>query len=326
MSRRPVVSVLITSYNREKYIASAIESVLGQTLSDFELIITDDRSTDATFEIAQSYARKDERIRVIQNEANLGQFGNRNRAASLSEGQYLKYHDSDDIMYPHCLATMIGPLASAPSAGFALSMGRNWPGGPCPMLLTPRMCYQREFLGYGMFMCGPSGALFRTEVFRALGGFPDKGVGSDNLFWLKACARVDVLLLPGDLFWYRIHPGQEFQSEKAAWEYALVPGEAWRALSDDACPLLGEERVLAKRNLVFTILKLTYLDLRRGRVRLASHRLRASGLSLSDLLRYARPAQRSALAGTPLDADGDYLVPDWSSLTDSGHVSARAGS
>src|SRR3989304_2942047 len=94
MSRTPVVSVLTTSYNREKCIASAIESVLGQTFSDFELIITDNRSTDATFEIAQSYARKDKRIRVIQNEANRGQFGNRNRAASLSQGQYLKYNDS----------------------------------------------------------------------------------------------------------------------------------------------------------------------------------------------------------------------------------------
>ena len=56
------------------------------------------------------------------------------------------------------------------------------------MVLTPRMSYQREFLGQGMFYCGPSGALFRTGVLRKLGGFPDRGVASDYCFWLKACA------------------------------------------------------------------------------------------------------------------------------------------
>jgi glycosyltransferase involved in cell wall biosynthesis len=323
MTAVPRVSVLMTSYNRERYIAAAIESVLVQTFSDFELIVTDNQSTDATFEIARNYAGKDSRIRVFQNESNLGQFGNRNRAASLARGEFLKYHDSDDVMYPYCIAAMLGPLAAEPSAAFALSMGRSWPGGPCPMLLTPRMCYQREFLGHGMFMCSPSGALFRTEVFRSLGGFPERGVGSDHVFWLRACARVNVLLVPGDLFWYRTHPGQEFQSAKAAWEYAIVPGEAWRALSAEDCPLEPGERDAARRNQLFAFWKLTYRDLRRARIRLAAHRLRLSGLSLSDVLRYTRRPRRSASAGTPLDESGDYLVPDWTALAPTRTESAR---
>jgi glycosyltransferase involved in cell wall biosynthesis len=318
----------MTSFNRERFIAEAIESVLGQTFPDFELLITDNQSSDATLEIARSYAAKDSRIRVFLNESNLGQFGNRNRAASLARGDFLKYHDSDDVMYPHCLATMLGPLVAEPSAGFALSMGWAWPGGPCPMLLTPRMCYQREFLGYGMFMCGPAGALFRADVFRSLGGFPDKGVASDNLFWIRACAKVNVLLVPADLFWYRTHTGQEYQSSKAAWEYAIVPGEAWRALSAEACPLESDERLIAKRNFVYNIWKLTYRDLRRGRIRLASYRLRVSGVSFGDLLRYTRRPKRSALAGTPVDGSGDFIVPSWSEfpLMPRGGVPTRARS
>jgi glycosyltransferase involved in cell wall biosynthesis len=311
MSAAPLVSVLLTAYNREKYIPAAIESVLAQTFSDFELLIVDDCSTDRTFEIAAEYAVEDRRIRVVRNEANLGDYPNRNHAATMARGSYLKYHDSDDVMYPHCLATMVAPLAAYPSAGFALSTGRHWPGGPCPMLLSPRMCYQREFLGYGMFMCGPSGALFRAPAFRELGGFPERGVGSDNLFWLYACARVSVLLLPGDLFWYRVHSAQELLSERAERDYAIVPGEAWRALSADACPLTSEERELARRNLVYGLWKYTYRDLRRGRFRSAAHRIRASKLSVRDWLTYTRRPRRHQFAGTPLDANADFVIPDW---------------
>jgi glycosyltransferase involved in cell wall biosynthesis len=97
-SRAPAVSVLLTSYNRERYIAEAIESVLCQSFEDFELVISDNRSTDRTLEIVQDYAKRDPRIRVSLNESNIGQFGNRRKAASLARGRFLKYHDSDDVM------------------------------------------------------------------------------------------------------------------------------------------------------------------------------------------------------------------------------------
>jgi glycosyltransferase involved in cell wall biosynthesis len=308
----PAVSVLMTAYNRERYIAASIESVLAQTFGDFELLVTDNQSSDRSAEIARDYARKDRRIRVVVNEANLGQFGNRNRAASLARGRFLKYHDSDDLMYPHCLATMLAPLLAEPRAAFALSVGWNWPGGPCPMFLTPEMCYQREFLGQGMFNAGPACALFRTEVFRDLGGFPDRGVASDYLFWLKACNRVNVLLVPADLFWYRIHPGQEFASENAAREYACGAGDAWLALRAPDCPLQGVDLEQAKRNWVYILARGAYRQIRAGRWRIARLIIRHSGVSWRDWIRYLRRPKRSMRAGTPLTEDGEYLTPNWS--------------
>jgi glycosyltransferase involved in cell wall biosynthesis len=305
----PVVSVLLTSYNRERYIASAIQSVLAQTFGDFELLVTDDCSTDGTADIARSFERLDTRVRVVVNERNLGQFGNRNRTAELARAPLLKYHDSDDLMYRHCLEVMVSMLRSEPRAGFGLSSGWCWPGGPCPMLLTPRMSYQREFFGAGLFMCGPSGAIFRTEVFRELGGFIDHGVPSDYFFWLRACARVNVLLLPADLFWYRMHPSQEFQSGKAQREYARVFGASWQALDAPECPLTPEEREQAKRNRVYHLAKRTAEDLRRARWTSVHTRLRTSGLTLRDWLTYLRRPRRDQLAGTPVDADGEYVIP-----------------
>ena len=71
MSNSPRISVLLTSYNRERYIAAAIESVLAQSFTDFELLIVDDGSKDATIEIARRYLH-DSRVRVVENGRNLG--------------------------------------------------------------------------------------------------------------------------------------------------------------------------------------------------------------------------------------------------------------
>ena len=111
---KPVVSVLMTVYNRGKYIPAAIESVLAQTFKDFELIIVDDCSTDRSVDIARTYANKDSRIRVYVNEENLGDYPNRNKAASYAKGQYLKYVDADDIVYPHCLEVMVEAIGRFP--------------------------------------------------------------------------------------------------------------------------------------------------------------------------------------------------------------------
>jgi hypothetical protein len=308
MPTAPLVSVLMTAYNRERYIAASIDSVLAQTFGDFELLVVDDRSTDATPDVARSYARRDPRVRVVVNDRNLGDYGNRNHAARLARGTLLKYHDSDDLMYRHCLATMAAPMVAYPEAAFGLSSGRYWPGGPCPMMLTPRLAYQREFLGSSMFNAGPAGAIFRAETFRALGGFPDAGPASDYVFWLHACARVPVLLLPADTFWYREHAEQEIRRPAAALRYAQSVRDTWAALAAPECPLTADEREQARRNVLWTHLKAIRRDLRARRFALARGRL-VAGPTPAEWLRYLRRPRRDRLAGTPRDAQGDYVLP-----------------
>ena len=309
--KKHIVTVVITSFNREAYLGASIESVLNSSFEDFELLVLDNCSADASVEVAQSYAKLDARVTVVVNEKNLGQFGNRNRAIELVESPFLKYHDSDDLMYPYCLGTLVELLESEPKAGFTLSSGHAWPGGPCPMLLSPELAYAREFLGGGLFFCGPSGALFRTEVLRQLGGFPERGAPSDYCFWLKACVRTSVLLVPADLFWYRVHPDQEYQSAAARHEYALADGDGWKALNAPDCPLQGESLVKAKRSCLRTLLKLHLRDLRSGQWSLIRTRSRHAGVGWGDWVRFAPRVTRSLIAGTPLDTGGQYLEPEW---------------
>ena len=79
---RPLVSILTTVFNREKYIAACIESVLNSSYHNWEMIIVDDQSKDKSVEIAKRYAAKEDRIKVYVNEKNLGDYANRNQAQS----------------------------------------------------------------------------------------------------------------------------------------------------------------------------------------------------------------------------------------------------
>lgn len=293
----PAVSVLMTAYNRAPYIDAAIESVLTQTFSDFELIVVDDGSRDDTVARAQSWAARDQRVRVVVNPRNLGDYANRNHAASLACGQYLKYHDSDDVMYPHCLQVMVWALEAAPEAAVALSRAAAWPGSAAPALVTPRMAYQREFFGSGMFMCGPGGALIRTDVFRELGGFEDVGAPSDYVFWLRLCARRPVVLAPADLFWYRVHDGQSLTNPASTRAYARAAARGWAALALDECPLLGDERERARRHHAWNVAREAWRSLRSGDIGLMLYRLRHGGPALGEWLRYLRPMRRDRFAG-----------------------------
>ena len=299
MATTPRISVLLTAYNRADFIAEAIESVLAQSVTDFELVICDDRSSDATADIVRDYARRDSRIRFSINERNLGDYSNRRQVASLAQGRFLKYHDSDDVMYPHCLKTMVEPLEAEPRAAFAMSGPCSWPGGPCPMLLTPRLAYEREFLGFGLFQQGPASALFRAEAFRELGGFPEVAYAGDYLFWLSACTKVNVLLVPGDLFYYRVHAGQELVKPESRIAYARATAEAWRMLNSAECPLTGNTLERAKRNFVYTQGRVVYRNLKARRFESIAILLRHVGLGPLDWASYMRPPHRTASAGTP---------------------------
>ena len=107
LEHSPTVSVLITAYNGEEYIGDAIESILGQTFADFELIIVDDDSKDRTVEIANSYAQKDSRLKVIINKKNIGFTQSLNKGIEQSRGEYIARIDADDIAHPERLARQV---------------------------------------------------------------------------------------------------------------------------------------------------------------------------------------------------------------------------
>ena len=94
----PQVSVCIDSFNYGRFLPAAIESVLSQTFTDFELLVVDDCSTDDSFAIAQRYAAGDRRIVARRHERNLGMVRNRNACLALARGDYVKFLHADDFL------------------------------------------------------------------------------------------------------------------------------------------------------------------------------------------------------------------------------------
>ncbi len=122
---KPRVSIGLPVYNGEKYLREAIDSILAQTYTDFELIISDNASTDRTPEISISYANKDPRIRYFRNEINQGAAWNFNRVFELSVGEYFKWAAHDDLLDPEFLLKCVEILDQDPSVVLCYSKVRK---------------------------------------------------------------------------------------------------------------------------------------------------------------------------------------------------------
>ncbi len=110
MSESPCVSIGLAVYNGEKYLKKALDSIITQTFTDLELIISDNFSTDNTQQICEQYASQDERIRYYRNNKNIGAPRNFNRAFELASGKYFKWAASDDVLAPDFLRKCVAIL------------------------------------------------------------------------------------------------------------------------------------------------------------------------------------------------------------------------
>ena len=237
----PKVSVLMTAYNRADYIGDAIESVLASTFNDFELVVVDDGSTDETLAIARDYASRDRRVKVHVNEKNLGDYPNRNRAASLARGEYLKYLDSDDHIYPHGLDVMVRIMDSNPMAGAGLcAYAEN--SRPHPCLYDCATAYRMHFSRNDLLGRAPGSAIIRRSAFESVGGFTGRRQVGDHEFWLLLASEYPVVTMPRDLVWDRCHEAQEQKYDSPAEKTSMHQKVMLSALRSERCPLSQDER------------------------------------------------------------------------------------
>lgn len=249
MEQKPLVSVLMTAYNREKYIGEAIESVLSSTYQNFELIIIDDVSNDQTVEIAKSYELKDKRVKVHINTQNLGDYPNRNRAASYATGKYLKYVDADDFIYPHGLDVLVYYMEKFPEAGYGLCSLPPNTSRPFPFQLSPSQAYEYHYFGPGLFHKAPLSSIIRRSVFETEQGFRALRMVGDFEMWHRLSCTYNVLLMPQGIVWYRVHEGQEMNDH-----YKYIP--LYEKIKDhylrpEVCPLpLDKLSKLPKKSII----------------------------------------------------------------------------
>jgi len=205
----PAISVLMTTYNREKYVGAAIESVLNSTFKNFELVIVDDRSKDQTLEIVRNWQAKDDRVKLYINEQNLGDYPNRNQAAAHATGKYLKYVDADDLIYPWGLQILWECMERFPEAGWGLCSLAQDKARPFPFVLDTAEAYRYHYLGPGLFHKAPLSSIIKKELFDAVGGFEPGRMVGDFEMWHRLALQSPVVLMPHGMVWYRAHDDQE---------------------------------------------------------------------------------------------------------------------
>ena len=211
----PRISVCVPTYNYGNFIADCIESVVAQTITDWELIICDDCSTDDTAEIVKRYSQSDRRIKYVRNEQRLGMNGNIKRVTDLGQGKYLKVLCSDDWIVEECLEVMCALMDENPSVAIATCAEINCDHAGTPLYVQclfgkPVWVIPGEsmldWMARGMGFGGNSSFLIRRESYDEVGGYNDQVLyAPDYDLAARLCRVGDYLHTDQPLFYGRVH-------------------------------------------------------------------------------------------------------------------------
>jgi glycosyltransferase involved in cell wall biosynthesis len=200
-----VISLVITTYNRANFLPKAIDSVLGQTYADFELIIWDDGSEDGSLEIARRYAAKDSRL-VLVEAPHLGRGKALRFALERARGEYLGWVDSDDFLERNALSETVAVLDANPDLGMVYTdysvidcLGRiRGLGSRCSIPYSK----ERLLVDFMTFHF----RLIRRSVYDAIGGVnAEYGTIEDYELCLRLSEVTKIARLPQSLYFYRVH-------------------------------------------------------------------------------------------------------------------------
>ncbi|MCA9950670.1 MAG: glycosyltransferase family 2 protein [Anaerolineales bacterium] len=213
----PRVSIGLPIYNGENFLEETLNSLLAQTFTDFELIITDNASTDNTQTICQGYAARDGRIRYYRNTENLGASGNYNRAFELARGEYFKWAAHDDLLAPQFLEKTVAVLDANPDVVLCYGLTEAIDGNGNILRLYPAKpdaADPEPSKRFYEFVCVPHPCvsvfgLIRTNVLRQtrlIGNY----TGSDRPLLSELSLRGRFYEIPEVLFYYRNHADQSW--------------------------------------------------------------------------------------------------------------------
>ena len=220
----PTISVCIPTYNGAEFLRQTLDSAAAQTFDDFEILIVDDGSTDSTIEIAEHFAHREPRARVVRNATRAGSSArNANRCVEEARGEWIKFLFQDDLMAPGCLAKMLaagrraplviawhdylfsGEVASEvrqfyetlPTLGAVLPSDYADPDAFCAALMQ----------NFGINFIGPTSSSFiNRSCFSAYGAFSREIVSYPDLeFWMRVGSNVGLSVVREPVVSFRVH-------------------------------------------------------------------------------------------------------------------------
>ena len=238
MSDSVKISVIMSVYNGEEYISEAIDSVLRQSFTDFELIVINDCSTDSTGELLQQYAAIDPRVRVHTNEVNLRLPSSLNKAISLAQGKYIARMDADDICLPDRFEKQYAFMESNPDVALSSCRFMTLKNG----VVSSGGCggkSDNESIKALLLVTNPilhPGIIAKADVIRGLGYDKNFTCTEDMELWSRfVMAQQRIEILPEYLMIYRLHDKQitETTREKQRREVITIQKRYYAELLDE---------------------------------------------------------------------------------------------
>ena len=208
MSNFPIVSIVMSVYNSQRYLCAAVESILAQTFSNFEFIVINDGSTDRSLKILQDFQKQDHRIRVISRNRT-GLTPALNEGIRLANGQFIARMDADDVAYPQRFEQQIHFLnehAASVAVGCALLLID--PDGEAIAKRSPLVTHDLivESLLSGNTAIPHPSAMIRREALMSVGAYrEDFEYAQDLDLWLRLCEIGELANLDDVLMQYRLH-------------------------------------------------------------------------------------------------------------------------
>jgi hypothetical protein len=231
----PLVSVLMPAYNHAPYVRAAVESVLRQTYGNLELIAIDDASSDATWEVLQSFV--DGRLRLYRHDANQGAHATLNEALKLANGEFIAIINSDDVYYPERLQKAVSCLTDNQSLGACFSrydflddggsivrdsesLAADFPDAASGLgsAAEALSCHEIQVLSLlaSNYLHTTSNLVCRREVFEQVGQFRCFRYVHDYDFFLRLCRHRSVKVIQESLLGYRFHATNTLAESAAA--------------------------------------------------------------------------------------------------------------
>lgn len=222
--RPPKVSVCLLTYNHEHTIESTLQSVLQQSYPDFELIVSDDRSSDSTHALLLGIAEREPRLRVLRPDKNLGMAGNANFAVAHARCDYVALLHHDDLYSPRLLEAWVDVLDRNPTAGFVSNGYRDFTTGKALLHPFGELNRGTHVLQHAMLPLWGSPvrgtAMIRKRCWDAVGGMRERfGLLADVDLWMRLLAKYDLGYVPEPLITVRQDRPQDYPEDYKHWSW-----------------------------------------------------------------------------------------------------------
>jgi glycosyltransferase involved in cell wall biosynthesis len=223
----PKVTVGLPVYNGERYLAETLDSILAQDFEDFELLVSDNASTDGTAQILREYAERDPRVTVHRQLHNVGAAANYNWLAQHARGEYFKWAGYDDLLDPRMLTACVATLDGDPEVVLAypettmIDASGTSRGPYAERLSVEHACVVARVahLAYRVNLCNACFGVMRTSVLRQT-GIIRPFISSDITFLAEMAAQGRFRLVSQPLFFRRVHDGSSRQGDVTLAEVA----------------------------------------------------------------------------------------------------------